>query len=107
MVRSTSIIRYMKRAIFPALCTFVVAYFAYHAVNGSRGLIAWYSLQQEAVILEQELARLQSERQVLEQRVALMQPESLDPDMLDERARQILNLAHPDEITILFSEPRD
>lgn len=97
----------MKRAIFPALCTFVVAYFAYHVVNGNRGLIAWYSLQQEAAALQLELEWLQSERQNLEQRVALMQPESLDPDMLDERARQILNLAHPDEITILFSERGD
>ena len=37
----------------------------------------------------------------LERDVALLRPESLDPDMLDERARAILNLAHPDDLIMM------
>jgi cell division protein FtsB len=37
----------------------------------------------------------------LELAVSLLRVESLDPDMLDERARHILGLAHPDEFIIL------
>ncbi len=37
----------------------------------------------------------------LERDVALLRPESLDPDMLDERARAILNLAHQDDLIML------
>jgi hypothetical protein len=33
--------------------------------------------------------------------VALLRPESLDPDMLDERARAILNLAHQDDLIMM------
>jgi cell division protein FtsB len=37
----------------------------------------------------------------LERDVALLRPESLDPDMLDERARAILNLAHSNDLIML------
>jgi cell division protein FtsB len=32
--------------------------------------------------------------------VGLLRPDHLDPDLLDERARAVLNLAAPDEIVI-------
>ena len=41
----------------------------------------------------------------LERDVALLRPESLDPDMLDERARASLNLAHPDDLVMLKRRP--
>lgn len=94
-------IRFMKQAMFPVFCTIVIAYFAYHAINGNRGLIAWQTLKLEAEALRGELADLREQRELLERRVALMRPESLDPDMLDERARSFLNVVREDEIVIL------
>ena len=38
-----------------------------------------------------ELNRLSNERQELEHRVRLLRSESLDPDLLEERARAVLN----------------
>jgi cell division protein FtsB len=92
---------YLRRSLFPLMCLSVIVYFAYHAVQGDNGLLAWYKLQSEARELEAELATVQAERRALEADVALMRPESLDPDMLDQRARETLNLAHPNDITIL------
>ena len=103
MKNTRTISRYVKRALFPAFCTVVIAYFAYHLINGNRGLIAWQQLQLEVVELQSELDAMRQERAHLEQRIALLQPDNLDPDMLDQRAREILNLAHPDEIVILRS----
>jgi cell division protein FtsB len=38
---------------------------------------------------------------VLERRASLLRPDHLDPDMLEERARTILNFARPDEIVVI------
>jgi cell division protein FtsB len=39
-------------------------------------------------------------REVLARQVGLLRPENLNRDMLDEQARQILGLAHPNDIVI-------
>ena len=53
-------------------------------------------------MLAGELAGLREvERRGSSGDVALLRPESLDPDMLDERARAILNLAHQDDLIML------
>jgi cell division protein FtsB len=38
----------------------------------------------------------------MEQRVALLSNTSLDLDMLEERARVMLNFAHPDDLVIFY-----
>jgi cell division protein FtsB len=78
----------------------------FHLVNGDRGLIAWRTLQEEIDALQSELEPLREERAVLDRRVRLLNPDSLDPDMLDEWARRLLNYGRPDEI-VIFVEPRD
>lgn len=90
-----------RHVLGPAIGICVVSYFVYHALHGDRGLIAWRSLEQRVAIADVELNRIRAERLVLEHRVALLRPESLDPDMLDEWSRRILNFGHRDE-TIVF-----
>jgi cell division protein FtsB len=58
-------------------------------------------LEGRKAVLAGELAGLQEVKQRLERDVSLLRPESLDPDMLDERARAILNLAHSDDLIML------
>ena len=76
-------------------------YFGYHLQIGDHGLKARAELERRKAVLEGELAGLQEVKDRLERDVALLRPESLDPDMLDERARAILNLAHPDDLIML------
>ena len=80
----------------------ICAYFAYHAVQGDRGLIAWLQLSRELAESETVLAGLAAERATLEHRVSLLRAESLDPDMLEEQARTMLNFAGPDDRTLLL-----
>jgi cell division protein FtsB len=87
--------------IFPVLALGAAGYFGYHLETGDHGLEARATLQGRKEVLEGELAGLKEVRARLERDVALLRPESLDPDMLDERARAILDLAHPDDLIIM------
>ena len=91
----------MRMGVAPALGVAVIGYFAYHLVHGDRGLVAWRDLNERIIETEAEARRGGGEREELERRVALLRPDSLDRDMLDERVREVLNLAHPDDIVIL------
>jgi cell division protein FtsB len=100
MARAIPISIHVKRAAVPAACAAIALYFAYHALIGDLGLVAWLELEREKTMLEERLAGARAERLELEYRVTLLRPESLDPDMLEERAREALSLAHPNDITI-------
>jgi cell division protein FtsB len=76
----------------------LIGYFGVNAYTGKYGLHAQAALDQEMIALTGELARLKQERIALEQRVSLLRAESLDPDMLDERARFQLEFAHPRDL---------
>jgi cell division protein FtsB len=93
-----------RHVLLPAFGFSAVLYFAYHGVNGDRGLLAWRVLEQQVAIARAELDRTRGEREALEQRVKLLYSESLDPDMLDELARRLLNYGRPEEIIILYEE---
>jgi cell division protein FtsB len=88
----------------PVLGALIFSYFAYHAVEGDRGLRSWMKLRQEIAAARTSEAELAAERATLERRVALLRPDSLDRDMIEVRARAVLNLAHPDE-RVIFLEP--
>ena len=91
----------LKALIFPLLACFAGGYFGYHLQNGNHGLEARADLERRKDVLAGERAGLREVKQRLERDVALLRPESLDPDMLDERARAILNLAHSDDLIML------
>lgn len=80
----------------------LVVYFGYHAVEGDRGLNAWWRLSQKVELADATRAALAGQRARLEARVALLRPDSLDPDMLEERARILLNFGRPDEMVIML-----
>lgn len=77
-----------------------VAYFAYHTVEGDRGVLAYFRLQGEILDAEMRLARISSERAEMEHRVQLLRPDHLDPDMLEERARIMLNMGRDGEVVV-------
>ena len=76
-------------------------YFPYHLVHGDRGYFAWKGLQKKLATAESKYDDKQAERLALENRVKLLRPDSLDRDMLDERARVVLGFVKPDEKVII------
>lgn len=94
-----------RHILGPALGICAVIYFTYHAVHGDRGLIAWRHLNQKVNAAHEILAETSVRRRLLERRIALLSPDSLDPDMLEERARLMLNYGYPDDIVIPNDPP--
>ncbi|MGO1117521.1 FtsB family cell division protein [Rhodovibrionaceae bacterium A322] len=82
----------------------MVAYFAYHTVQGERGFLAYLHLSQELQQAEAIQSDLAQERQVMERRVALLGSQNLDPDLLDERARELLNYGQKGDLLIFLPE---
>ena len=104
-MRLISEFRSRSRHIVGPLLGFCVAgYFFYHALHGDRGFMAWRNLKQEVAAHQALLAELEARRRALEHQVTLLYPGSLDPDMLDERARAMLNYGLPDEIVIFADQ---
>ena len=100
----TDIKRRARHMIGPMLGCLLVAYFVYHSIQGDRGMLAWYRLDQ--LIDEAEVSRrsLDARREGLELRVRMLRPESLDADMVEEQGRRLLNFSHPDDVVLLPSK---
>lgn len=96
------VVRRFRRMAPSLLGACAVAYFAYHAIQGDRGLLTWLKLTEQIDKGRAALAVSLAEQQRLERRVMLLRPDGLDPDMLDERARAVLNFAREDEVVIFY-----
>lgn len=96
----------VRPLLLPLCCLFILGYFAYHAVEGDYGLFALGKLSERVAALEAELREVRAEREGMERHVRLMRPDSLDRDMIDERARQALSMADAKDL-VIFLAPSD
>lgn len=80
---------------------FMMVYFAFHAVSGDRGVLKYFYLRQELVEARQIAGQYNLQKTRLEEKVKHLSSSSLDLDLLEERARVVLNMAGPDEFIIL------
>lgn len=103
------VLREMRRRarflVGPVLAIAVTGYFAYNLVEGDRGMLAWFRLNQDLRTAKTNLAAVQGERTALDRKVANMRPDHVDPDLLDQEVRSRLDLAAPNEIIVL--QPAD
>ena len=91
-----------RQILPPVLAACVMGYFAYHSIQGERGYRALLQVRQDLAEARVQEARLAADLERLERRVGLLQPDGLDPDMLGERARLLLNYGLEDEYVILL-----
>jgi cell division protein FtsB len=99
------VIRRRLRSILTALGLYLgavlfIGYFGVNAYTGNHGLKAKQDLDAEIAELSGELAELKRARAQWERRLALLRAQSLDPDMLDERARVLLGYVHPRDVVM-------
>ena len=98
--------RRARHAVLPVFCVSLIGYFVYHLVQGDRGLIALSHLKHDIAQLETDVSVAQAERSEIERRTKLLRPDSIDPDMLDERARAELGFSRPEEV-VVFDKQED
>nr|WP_194299672.1 septum formation initiator family protein [Acetobacter thailandicus] len=96
-------IRRTVRAVVPPLVFLSIAgYFGWNATQGDHGTRAY---KEQLVLLDQaKQAQLNAtaEQAAWRRRVNDLRDHSLDKDMLDERARAMLNLANKNDIVIPY-----
>ena len=87
------------------LAALLIGYFGVNAYNGDRGLKAKEDIDRQMAALTADLERLQTEQAQWERRIALLKSDDLDPDMLDERVRALLDYADPHDLTLMLARP--
>jgi cell division protein FtsB len=92
--------KYRFDLVVMVACLALLGYFAWHGFQGPRNFEHRNELLAKAERLDQALAAIRAESKALDARVALMRPESIDPDMLDELARDVLNYAKPTDLIV-------
>ncbi len=102
------VVRTRLRAFFRQTLLFMgaaaaIAYFGFHAFSGNHGIMARRQYDEQKQKLSDELAALQAERAALERRVTLLKSNSLDPDIIDEKSREMLGLTNPNEVVVFVS----
>ena len=83
----------------------LIGYFGVNAYTGNHGLRAKQDLDLQIAQLTVEVTALKAERATWERRVALLKSDTLDPDMLDERARALLDYADPRDLMLKLKRP--
>ena len=90
----------LARCLTPLGTLLVLGYFGFHAFNGQYGIRAHLVFQAKEEALVNELTVLQERRERLEARVLLLRDGTMERDMVDERARRMLNMVRADEIVL-------
>lgn len=86
--------------VFSVVVISLMAYLTFAAVQGDYGLFRLFQIEAKEQQLRAELQRLEVERAVIANKTLRLSAGHLDLDLLDERARAVLGLGHPDEIII-------
>lgn len=96
--------RQTRSAVHGALVTLgaflLGTYFVFHAVQGEYGLFNRVQIEAEESRLTAELTTLEAELSALQNKTRRLSDGFLDLDLLDERAREVLGYARPNEIVI-------
>ena len=79
-------------------CFALLGYFAWHAWKGPRGYPFRDRLAGETVTLQTQFSAIRLSHDALEQKVSALRPDHVDADLLDELARDRLELANANEL---------
>ncbi len=83
------------------LAAALIGYFGANAYTGDHGLRAREQMDKQIATLSGELAQASAERDMLQRRIKLLKSDGVDPDMLDERARELLDYADPHDLILM------
>ncbi len=100
MIERVNPLALARAAILPAACITVMGYFAFHAISGNAGLLAWQGYKVERASVDADAAKVAAAKASLQRQVALLDPHHVDKDYADERVRRDLGVVGPNEVII-------
>lgn len=92
---------YLKKFFLPASSCVLFLYFFYHILSGAHGWFSWRSLEVDLEESRKILSVLEEEERKLQNKVELMRSGNLDRDLLDEKAREMLNVAEDQDMVVI------
>lgn len=100
-------IRYRLRGlIVPAIFAGLTYYFGWNAVHGQNGLEAQAAQRVALQAQQQNTDQVQQQLLLWQTKVAALSNKSIEPDMLNEEAREVLNLADPNDLVVDLPPPQ-
>ena len=93
-------LKFLFEVTLPVFIVFWGAFMIYGAWFSDTGYRARNDLRTQEAQVQAQLAALTAKRRWMENRAALLDPEELDPDMVDERIRNVLGYADERDIVI-------
>ena len=90
----------LRRSALPAACIGMMIYFAYFAVSGPTGILAWREYRTQRAVVAAQVAQGVETKAALARQVELLDPQHVDPDLADELVRKNLGVVREDEFVL-------
>ena len=90
----------LRRSVLPTACIGMMIYFAYFAVSGPTGVLAWREYRAQRTVVAAQVAKGVETKAALARQVELLNPQHIDPDLADELVRRNLGVVRQDEVIV-------
>ena len=94
----------INQALWPALLFTILFYFAYHSVQGNYGLLSLRDLNTKLAELKIHANYSSLKKEKLEMLVTGLRKDNFDPELLDERGRDVLGFTKQGEILFFIRD---
>jgi cell division protein FtsB len=95
-----------RQIIVPIFAAVISGYFAFHAVQGDRGVFAYAELTEQVRDARIKLAEAHAQREALQSDVSRLNRDNLDLNLLEERVRAVLGMVDDDDMLIYGKHKR-
>ncbi|MGH7078367.1 MAG: FtsB family cell division protein [Acetobacteraceae bacterium] len=92
-----------RAGVAPLIFLALTGYFVLNALEGPHGLLEYAADGVRLEAAQKTNRAFEAERRQWEIQVAALRTDHLDADMLDERARAMLNLVNPADIVVFYA----
>jgi len=80
------------------------AYLGYGAINGRFGMENQGKMLSDIEEMQKESVVLSAQIAAYRHRISLFDPDRLDPDIISEKARELLSMVDPDDIIVILPD---
>ena len=86
----------MKKSLVPPKTKLIIIilllsiYFLYHFFSGNHSILSLFEIDKKNDGLDKEISALKNQKTIYDKKIKVLQPQSLDKDLLEEKARQDL-----------------
>ncbi len=96
---------FLSTKMFALVGCIMIVYFAFHLLQGDKGILTYISLQGSLHQMQQQDAEQSAKVKAMEEKVARLRPATFDKDFAEEQARSTAGVMRADEKIIVLDAP--